>query len=116
MDDSLLDEHEARDTQGAALATALTSALSELDVLARGMRVVARHMNQAQESVAVASMAFRADAAVESGLPSAAGDPKALLRQISAEGTGGDIVSPRRMLQSLVSRTSTVLKTAGIAK
>ena len=115
MDESLLDLHEARDTAGAAMATALSSALSELDVLARGMRVVAKHMNQAQESVVIASMAFRADAAIESGLPSAAGDPKALLRQISTEGAGGDIISPRRMLQSLVTRTHSVLKTAGIA-
>ncbi len=112
LDESLLELHEARDAQGTAMATSLTSALTELDALARGMRAVARQMNQAQESVAVASMAFRAEAAAESGLHSAAGDAKALLRMISSERSGSSIVSPRRLLQSLVTKTNSIMKSS----
>jgi len=73
------------------------------------MRVVARRMTAATEGATQAAMAFRADAAVEGGHAAAAGDPKALLRQISGA-AAGDVVSPRRLLASVVSRTSAMLE------
>ena len=81
-------------------------------MLAQGMRAVARRMVAAQEGSKSASMAFRAESS-ESGLPGAAGDPKALLRQIAAAAAGtGAILSPRRLLTSM-SRTGAVLEGAG---